>query len=346
MRSRPGTMARGPSILTTRWQPHRAVHQVRLWRARLCSCVLTHACAPHYRASLAHRLPLPTSPDEEEVAVCRGGVRRLCVDLRRCVVEHGGALGSESPVDKRLKALYMSCEKDTLSTGKLLSKMHRLGPNCSMQYSASGAIDAANSSEPMGLFGYASQNRCGACRGHRVHIDVGARGYGGDTTPPVASTWCLGWHMGRPASGRQRGSGFSSSRGQPWQKSANSGSCGSTAIPQGTNLPGQHPRPGTNWSLASCSLHSVRGVFSTSGWGSHVTEWRMPETGWGSPTATRPTPGPPVAQVQWRAHNGCWPPAGAVQPTGTGRGQPLDKFHFPHGRSSCGPSARTWSGPQ
>ena len=29
--------------------------------------------------------------------------------------------------------------------------MHRLGPNCSMQYVIKGAIDAASSSEPMGL---------------------------------------------------------------------------------------------------------------------------------------------------------------------------------------------------
>ena len=39
----------------------------------------------------------------------------------------------------------------TRSTGKLLSNMHRSGPNCSMQYVMKGAIDVANSSEPMGV---------------------------------------------------------------------------------------------------------------------------------------------------------------------------------------------------
>ena len=38
-----------------------------------------------------------------------------------------------------------------MSTGKLLSNMHRVGPNCSMQWLTMGAMFEASSSEPMGL---------------------------------------------------------------------------------------------------------------------------------------------------------------------------------------------------
>ena len=38
-----------------------------------------------------------------------------------------------------------------MSTGKLLSNMHRPGLNCSMQYVMSGDIDAASSSDPIGV---------------------------------------------------------------------------------------------------------------------------------------------------------------------------------------------------
>src|SRR3984893_6617078 len=41
-------------------------------------------------------------------------------------------------------------ENETLSTGKLLSSMHRFGPNCSIQELMIGAIEEANSSEPIG----------------------------------------------------------------------------------------------------------------------------------------------------------------------------------------------------
>src|SRR5262245_28659063 len=59
---------------------------------------------------------------------------------------------AEYPLENRLKALYRTWwENDTLSGGKLLSNMHRSGPNCSMQYVMKGAIDVANSSEPMGV---------------------------------------------------------------------------------------------------------------------------------------------------------------------------------------------------
>ena len=37
-----------------------------------------------------------------------------------------------------------------MSGGKLLSNMHRSGPNCSMQCLIQGVIDSANSSEPIG----------------------------------------------------------------------------------------------------------------------------------------------------------------------------------------------------
>src|SRR5207244_12150254 len=59
---------------------------------------------------------------------------------------------AEYPLENRLKALNrIWWENDTLSGGKLLSNMHRSGPNCSMQYVIKGAIDVANSSEAIGV---------------------------------------------------------------------------------------------------------------------------------------------------------------------------------------------------
>src|SRR5215212_12031403 len=58
----------------------------------------------------------------------------------------------EYSFEKRLKALNRTgCENDTLSTGKLLSNMHRSGPNASIHGVMTDAISLASSSEPIGL---------------------------------------------------------------------------------------------------------------------------------------------------------------------------------------------------
>ena len=51
-----------------------------------------------------------------------------------------------------MNALYRTgCENETLSGGKLLSNMHRSGPNASMHGSMTHAISFARSSEPIGV---------------------------------------------------------------------------------------------------------------------------------------------------------------------------------------------------